>query len=417
MNKDQGLGIMIIGIGGAVASTAVAGIELLKRKEIGTEGLPLTALPENLTGGLADYKDLVFTGWDMNDDNLAVAATTHNVLTLQQFHAVSEELQAAKPLAAVCNSEFCRNIEGNNVIVADNHNFCIETIREDIRRFKNERGVVRVVMINLASTESYIDKDSSTFATLEDFEKAIDENSAEISPAMLYAYAAIGEGVGYGNFTPSVGADIPALVEYAQEKGVPIAGKDGKTGQTFIKTVIAPGLKGRALKVDGWFSTNILGNRDGLALSHPDSLKSKITTKGSVLDDILGYKVEDHLVDIHYYRPRGDNKEAWDNIDLIGFMGQPMQLKINFLCKDSILAAPLVIEIARLLDYAQRCGMGGVQEQLSVFFKLPQVADEATTRPEHAFHLQEQMLFEWLTAHAESTDRKQAQSAAVSERL
>ena len=417
MNKDQGLGIMIIGIGGAVASTAVAGIELLKRKEIGTEGLPLTALPENLTGGLADYKDLVFTGWDMNDDNLAVAATTHNVLTLQQFHAVSEELQAAKPLAAVCNSEFCRNIEGNNVIVADNHNFCIKTIREDIRRFKNERGVVRVVMINLASTESYIDKDSSTFATLEDFEKAIDENSAEISPAMLYAYAAIGEGVGYGNFTPSVGADIPALVEYAQEKGVPIAGKDGKTGQTFIKTVIAPGLKGRALKVDGWFSTNILGNRDGLALSHPDSLKSKITTKGSVLDDILGYKVEDHLVDIHYYRPRGDNKEAWDNIDLIGFMGQPMQLKINFLCKDSILAAPLVIEIARLLDYAQRCGMGGVQEQLSVFFKLPQVADEATTRPEHAFHLQEQMLFEWLTAHAESTDRKQAQSAAVSERL
>jgi len=417
MNKDRGLGIMITGIGGAVASTAVAGIELFKRKEIGTEGLPLAALPGNLTGGLADYENLVFTGWDMNEDNLAVAATTHNVLTLEQFHAVSEELQAAKPLAAVCNSKFCHNIEGNNVIVADNHNFCIETIREDIRRFKNERGVERVVMINLASTESYIDKDSPTFATLEDFEKAIDENSEEISPAMLYAYAAIGEGVAYGNFTPSVGADIPALVEYARGKGVPIAGKDGKTGQTFIKTVLAPGLKGRALKVDGWFSTNILGNRDGFVLSHPDSLKSKVVTKGSVLDDILGYKVEDHLVDIRYYRPRGDNKEAWDNIDLIGFMGQPMQLKINFLCKDSILAAPLVIEIARLLDYAQRCGMSGVQEQLSVFFKLPQVADEATMRPEHAFHLQEQMLFEWLKAQAEKTDRKQAQSAAASERL
>ena len=417
MNKDRGLGIMITGIGGAVASTAIAGIELFKRKEIGTEGLPLAALPGNLTGGLADYENLVFTGWDMNEDNLAVAATTHNVLTLEQFHAVSEELQAAKPLAAVCNSKFCHNIEGNNVIVADNHNFCIETIREDIRRFKNERGVERVVMINLASTESYIDKDSPTFATLEDFEKAIDENSEEISPAMLYAYAAIGEGVAYGNFTPSVGADIPALVEYARVKGVPIAGKDGKTGQTFIKTVLAPGLKGRALKVDGWFSTNILGNRDGFVLSHPDSLKSKVVTKGSVLDDILGYKVEDHLVDIRYYRPRGDNKEAWDNIDLIGFMGQPMQLKINFLCKDSILAAPLVIEIARLLDYAQRCGMSGVQEQLSVFFKLPQVADEATMRPEHAFHLQEQMLFEWLKAQAEKTDRKQAQSAAASERL
>ena len=205
---------------------------------------------------------------------------------------------------------------------------------------------------------------------------------------MIYAYAAIGANVAYGNFTPSVGADIPALVEYAVQKNVPIAGKDGKTGQTFIKTVIAPGLKARALKVDGWFSTNILGNRDGLALRHPDSLKSKITTKGSVLDDILGYKVEDHLVDIRYYRPRGDNKEAWDNIDIIGFMGQPMQLKLNFLCKDSILAAPLVIEIARLLDYAQRRGMSGVQTQLSTFFKLPQVADEDTETPEHAIHLQ-----------------------------
>ncbi len=235
---------------------------------------------------------------------------------------------------------------------------------------------------------------------------------------MLYAYAAVGEGVAYGNFTPSVAGDIPALVRFAEERGVPLAGKDGKTGQTFIKTVIAPGLKSRALKVDGWFSTNILGNRDGLALSHPDSLKSKITTKGSVLDDILGYKVEDHLVDIRYYRPRGDNKEAWDNIDIIGFLGQPMQLKINFLCKDSILAAPLVIEIARLLDYAQRCGEAGVQEQLSIFFKLPQVANEATMRPEHALHVQEQMLLEWLTAHAEKTDNKpteneQAQSAAA----
>jgi myo-inositol-1-phosphate synthase len=164
---------------------------------------------------------------------------------------------------------------------------------------------------------------------------------------MLYVYAAVGEGVAYGNFTPSVAGDIPALVEYAVQKGVPLAGKDGKTGQTFIKTVIAPGLKSRALKVDGWYSTNILGNRDGFALQHPDSLKSKVTTKGSVLDDILGYEVEDHIVDIRYYRPRGDNKEAWDNIDIIGFLGQPMQLKINFLCKDSILAAPLVIEIAR----------------------------------------------------------------------
>ena len=396
---------MIIGLGGAVASTAIAGIELLKNGKIGTEGLPLADLPEYLTGGIADYKNLVFTGWDMNGDDLAAAATQHNVLTLPQFSAVSEELQATKPLAAVVNSAFCHNIEGKNVFAAASHTAAVEKLREDVRRFKNESDAESVVVINLASTESFVDKNSETFATLENFEKALGENSAEISPAMIYAYAAIGEKIPYGNFTPSVAADIPALVEYAEKQGVPIAGKDGKTGQTFIKTVIAPGLKARALKVDGWFSTNILGNRDGFALQHPDSLKSKITTKGSVLDDILGYTVEDHLVDIRYYRPRGDNKEAWDNIDIIGFMGQPMQLKINFLCKDSILAAPLVIEIARLLDYAQRCGDKGVQTQLSTFFKLPQVTDERSETPEHAVHKQQQMLLDWLEAHAENTSQ------------
>ena len=399
---------MVIGISGAVASTAVAGVELLKQKKIGREGLPLAAMPENLTANLTDYENLVFTGWDMSGDDLQTAAATHNVLTLQQFQAVSEELQATKPLAAIVNSEFCHNIEGKNVFAAVNHSAAIEKVREDIRRFRNESGADNVVMINLASTESFVDKDSQTFKTLRDFEKALGENSAEISPAMIYAYAAIGEGIAYGNFTPSVAADIPALVQLAENSGAPLAGKDGKTGQTFIKTVIAPGLKARALKVDGWFSTNILGNRDGLALSHPDSLKSKITTKGSVLDDILGYRVEDHLVDIRYYRPRGDNKEAWDNIDIIGFLGQPMQLKINFLCKDSILAAPLVIEIARLLDYAQRCGEKGVQPQLSTFFKLPQVSNEQTETPEHAVHKQQQMLIEWLEAHVATAEKKTA---------
>ena len=405
---------MIIGLGGAVASTAIAGIELLKNGKIGTEGLPLADLPENLTSGLAVYKNLVFTGWDLNADDLAVAATTHNVLTLQQFSAVSEELQAAKPLAAVVNSAFCHNIEGKNVFAAANHSAAVEKLRNDVRRFKNASGAESIVIINLASTESFVVKDSEIFATLENFEKALGDNSPEISPAMIYAYAAIGEKIPYGNFTPSVAADIPALVEYAEKKGVPIAGKDGKTGQTFIKTVIAPGLKVRALKVDGWFSTNILGNRDGFALQHPDSLKSKITTKGSVLDDILGYAVEDHLVDIRYYRPRGDNKEAWDNIDIIGFMGQPMQLKINFLCKDSILAAPLVIEIARLLDYAQRCGEKGVQTQLSTFFKLPQVSDESSETPEHAIHKQQQMLLEWLEARgSDSSVTSEVELAAI----
>lgn len=403
---------MVVGLSGAVASTAIAGIELLKQDKIGREGLPLAVLDKNLTADLVGYENLVFTGWDMIGDDLRDAAATHNVLTLQQFQAVSEELQATKPLAAVVNSEFCHNIEGKNVFAAANHTAAVEKIREDIRRFRIESGADRVVMINLASTESFIDRNSKTFTTLEEFEKSLGENSPEISPAMLYAYAAIGEGIPYGNFTPSVAADIPALVEYAEQKGVPVAGKDGKTGQTFIKTVIAPGLKSRALKVDGWFSTNILGNRDGLALKHPDSLKSKVTTKGSVLDDILGYTVEDHLVDIRYYRPRGDNKEAWDNIDIIGFLGQPMQMKINFLCKDSILAAPLVIEIARLLEYAQRIGEKGVLEPLSLFFKLPQTADEINRKPEHALHKQEQMLIEWLARSVEKTAVNELEKSA-----
>ena len=210
---------------------------------------------------------------------------------------------------------------------------------------------------------------------------------------MLYAYAAMAERVPYGNFTPSVAADIPALVEFAEKQGVPIAGKDGKTGQTFIKTVLAPALRSRALKVEGWYSTNILGNRDGLALSNEDSLASKIKTKASVLRSILGYEVADHIVDIRYYKPRGDNKEAWDNIDVKGFLGQSMQLKVNFLCKDSILAAPLVIEIARCLDLAEQKGESGIQEQLSVFFKLPMTRGAT---PEHAFHKQEKMFLDWI---------------------
>ncbi len=414
MTNDSKFGVMIVGLGGAVATTAVAGIELLKSENIGTEGLPLAAMPENLTVGLVAYENMVVGGWDMFADDLAQAATTHDVLTLQQFQNTNEQLSSVKPLAAVCNTKFCKNITGANVFEGKDHNECIEAVRENIRNFKNEKGLDSVVMINLASTESFVDKMGEIFQSLEKFENAINDNSAEISPAMIYAYAAIGEGVAYGNFTPSVGADIPALVEYAEQKGVPLAGKDGKTGQTFIKTVIAPGLKSRALKVDGWFSTNILGNRDGLALKDPDSLKSKVTTKGSVLDDMLGYKVEDHIVDIRYYRPRGDDKEAWDNIDLIGFLGQKMQMKINFLCKDSILAAPLVIEIARLLEYAKRLGKGGVQEQLSVFFKMPQVTDEANDKPEHALFKQEQMLVEWLTENAEKpTADKQADFAKI----
>lgn len=394
IDAPRKLGMMIVGLGGAVATTVVAGTELLKTGKIGTEGLPLSQAPQHLSKDLTAYSELIFGGWDLSADDLATAAAKHDVLTLPQFQAVAQALEKIKPLPAVGSVEFCAKIVCENTVAAENHRAAIEAIRQNIRDFRAANDCQSLVMINLASTEKFADNKSPELASLKNFERALDENSAAISPAMIYVYAAISEDAPYGNFTPSVAADTPALVEFAEKMRVPVAGKDGKTGQTMLKTALASAFKTRALKVEGWYSTNILGNRDGLALSDSDSLKSKVSTKSSVLDEILGYKVENHLVDIRYYKPRGDNKEAWDNIDVTGFLGQPMQIKVNFLCRDSILAAPLVIEIARLLDLAQRRGASGVQEQLSIFFKLPQTSDEKT--PVHALHLQEQMLFRWL---------------------
>jgi myo-inositol-1-phosphate synthase len=388
--NDRKLGIAVIGLGGAVGTTMVAGIELLKKGVIGTEGLPLA----NLDFGLADYKNIVFGGWDLHGVNLAAAAEEHDVLTHKQFVAVEAELRNIKPWRAVGNKNFLENIEGENTFTNLSHREIIAKIQADLQSFKKECD--KVVVINLASTEKLAEEGNEIFNSITGFEKALDENSPEISPAMLYAYATIAEGVSYGNFTPSVGADIPALVEFAEKCGVSLAGKDGKTGQTMIKSVLAPAFKTRALKVEGWFSTNILGNRDGLALSNADSLASKVKTKSSLLDDILGYEVEDHIVDIRYYKPRGDNKEAWDNIDLIGFMGQPMQLKVNFLCKDSILAAPLAIEIARCLDLAQQRGEAGILEEVGVFFKYPMTRDK-NAKTENALHKQEEVLLNWLS--------------------
>ena len=382
------LGIAVVGLGGAVGTTMVAGIELLKKGRIGMEGLPLANLNiENL----ARYADTVFGGWDLFGDHLAKAAEEHDVLTYKQFIAVKDDLRKIKPWASIGNKQFLANVHGPNLFSGESPRKSIDAIRNDLREFK--KSCDQVVMINLASTEKMAVEGNEIFNSLVGFEIALDENSLDIAPAMLYAYAAIAEDVPYGNFTPSVAAEIPALVEFAEKQCVPLAGKDGKTGQTFIITVLAPALKSRALKIDGWYSTNILGNRDGLALSDEDSLASKVKTKSSVLDDILGYKVEDHIVDIRYYRPRKDNKEAWDNIDITGFLGQPMQIKINFLCRDSVLAAPLVIEISRLLDLAKQRGEKGVQEQLSVFFKFPMTK---SGKPIHAFHEQEKMLLDWL---------------------
>lgn len=389
---NRKLGIAIIGLGGAVGTTMVAGIELLKKGLIERTGLPLAELDAELTKDLADYENIVFGGWDLFGEHLAKAAEEHDVLTHKQFVAVEEELRKIKPWRAVENKDFLANIEGENKVSNNNsHRETIGKIRKDLQEFK--KTCDEAVVINLASTEKLADEGNEIFNSIEGFEKALDENAKEISPAILYAYAAIAEQVAYGNFTPSVSADIPALIEFAEKQSVPIAGKDGKTGQTMIKTVLAPAFKTRALRVEGWYSTNILGNRDGLALSNEDSLASKVKTKSSVLEDILGYEVKDHIIDIRYYRPRGDNKEAWDNIDVRGFLGQPMQIKVNFLCKDSILAAPLAIEIARLLDLAKRRGGKGVQEQLSLFFKLPMSRNE---KPEHALYRQEKMLLDWL---------------------
>jgi len=393
MNKRK-LGIAIVGLGGAVGTTIVAGIELLKKGLIGKEGLPLADVPENLTEDLAVYENIVCGGWDLHAENLASAAAEHIVLTHKQFVAVDKDLRRIKPWRAVGDDKFLSNIKGENKISNNSHRETIERLRKDLQEFRRREKADEIVVINLASTEKLIDDGNEMFNSLASFDKALDENSPEISPAMLYAYAAISEEIPYGNFTPSVAADIPALIEFAEKNKVPVAGKDGKTGQTMIKTALAPAFKTRALRVEGWYSTNILGNRDGVVLNNPDSLASKIKTKSSVLEDILGYKVEDHIVDIRYYRPRGDNKEAWDNIDVIGFLGQPMQIKVNFLCKDSILAAPLVIEIARLLDLAKRRANFGVQEQLSVFFKLPMTKNGE--KPEHALHKQEKMLLNWL---------------------
>lgn len=391
--SERTLGIAVIGLGGAVGTTMVAGIELLKLGKVDKTGLPLSELDQNSAKDLAAYERIVFGGWDLNAENLAAAAEEHEVLPHKQFVAIENSLSGIKPWKAAVNERFLSNIEGGNILPSKDHREAIKNIVNDLKKF--QRSCDQVVVINLASTEKLVDESSEEYSSLAAFENALDAGSENISPAMLYAYAAISAEIPYGNFTPSVAADIPALIEFAEKQNVPIAGKDGKTGQTFIKTVLAPALKARELKIEGWYSTNLLGNRDGLALSNEDSLRSKIKTKASVLRNILGYEVEDHIVDIRYYRPRGDDKEAWDNIDITGFLGQKMQIKVNFLCKDSILAAPLAIEIARCLDLAKQRGDSGIQEQLSVFFKLPMTKYES---PEHAFHIQNKHFLKWLNA-------------------
>ena len=378
------VGLAVVGLGGAVATTAVAGLELLRLGAVGADGLPLADVD---APGLVPYEGLVVGGWDLDDSDLAKAASVHGVLDHRQIDVAGPGLSQVRPWPAAGDEEFCRNVVGGNTVVAQGRRAQSDVIRQDLRRFREEEGLDGCVVVNLASTERWPDLTAPALQTPAAFESGLDADDPAISPGMLYAYAAVMEGCGYANFTPSLAADAPALVALAEHRGVPVAGKDGKTGQTMLKTVLAPAFRSRALR-------NILGNRDGLALDDRASLASKIGTKGSVLDSILGYPVEDHVVRIDYYRPRGDQKEAWDAIDLVGFLGQRMQVKVDFQCRDSILAAPLALELARLLDLAQQRGEGGVQEHLGWFFKAPMTRDGAP--PEHALHRQEQALLAWL---------------------
>jgi myo-inositol-1-phosphate synthase len=398
------LGVLMPGMG-AVATTFIAGVELVKKglaepvgslTQLGT--VRLGKRTEDRTPRIKDFvpldglEDLVFGGWDAFPDDAYEAATVAGVLEKEHLGAVRDNLKAIEPFPAVFDARYVSRLAATHTKDYGSMREAAEQVREDIRSFKHRHELDRVVMVNCASTEAYTQPQEAHFS-IEKFEEALDASDAAISPAMVYAYAAIMEGVPYANGAPSLAVDIPALTGLADEKGVAIAGKDFKTGQTWMKTIVAPGLKARMLGLEGWYSTNILGNRDGEVLDDAGSLKTKEVSKLSVLGSILQpdlypelYGEISHLVKINYYPPRGDAKEGWDNIDIFGWLGYPMQIKINFLARDSILAAPIVLDLALFLDLARRAGMGGIQEWLSFYFKSPMVLPEIY--PEHDLFIQ-----------------------------
>ena len=409
------LGVLMPGIG-AVATTLMAGVELIRKglaepvgslTQLGT--VRLGKRTENRVPKIKDFVplaeigDLAFGGWDAFPDDAYEAAVVAGVLEKEHLNAVREELKEVRPFPAVFDSRYVAGL-GNAIHTKSYGSLreAAERVREDIWAFKEEQGLERVVMVNCASTEAYLQPQEAHF-TLEGFEAALERSDPAISPSMIYAYAALKEGVPYANGAPSLAVDIPALAELANEKGIPVAGKDFKTGQTLMKTIVAPGLKARMLGLSGWYSTNILGNRDGEVLDDPESLKSKEVSKLSALEHILQPEVYpglygdvSHLVKINYYPPRGDAKEGWDNIDIFGWLGYPMQIKINFLARDSVLAAPIVLDLALFLDLAQRAGMGGIQEWLSFYFKSPMTLPELY--PEHDLFIQHMKLKNTLRA-------------------
>ena len=334
----------------------------------------------------------MFGGWDIYEDNAYEAAAKAKVLERDLLSQVKEPLSAIKPMKAVFDHEYVRRIDGPNKKTTGSKMDKAEALMQDICDFKKKSGASRLVMIWCGSTEVF-HRASAVHQNLESFEKGLVNDDPEIAPSQIYAYAALKSGVPYANGAPNLTTDTPVMLDLARERNVPICGKDFKTGQTFMKTLIAPGLKSRMLGMNGWFSTNILGNRDGEVLEDPGSFKSKEETKLSVLEQILQpelypdlYKDLYHAVRINYYPPRGDAKEGWDNIDIFGWLGYPMQIKIDFLCRDSILAAPLVLDLVLFMDLAQRAGMRGIQEWLSFYFKGPMTAPGLY--PEHDIFIQ-----------------------------
>ncbi|MFZ2447645.1 MAG: inositol-3-phosphate synthase [Syntrophobacteraceae bacterium] len=403
------LGVLIPGIGGAISTTFIAGVELVRRglaEPIGS----LTQLGTIRLGKrferrspkikdfvpLAGLEDLVFGGWDIYEANGFEAALYARVLKREHLDPIKDYLSGIVPMRGVFDRRFVKNLDGTHVKQSSSLRERLEGLKADIAEFKAQNGLDRCVMIWCGSTEVHM-KPDRVHQSIDALRAAVDANDPLIAPSMLYALAALESGVPFINGAPNLTVDLPGMVELAKANGVPISGKDFKTGQTLMKTILAPGLKSRMLGLEGWYSTNILGNRDGLVLDDADSFKTKEESKLSVLEYILQphlyptlYKNYYHKVTINYYPPRGDNKEGWDAIDIFGWLGYPMQIKVDFLCRDSILAAPLILDLVLFTDLAQRAGMCGIQEWLSFYFKSPMVKENLY--PEHDLFIQSMKL-------------------------
>jgi myo-inositol-1-phosphate synthase len=399
------LGILLPGMG-AVATTFIAGVQAIRRgigKPIGS----LTQLghirigkrTDNNSPAIKDYvslaklDDIVFGGWDIFPDNAYQAAVRAGVLDTRLLDQLKPELEAIKPMTAVFEQAYVKNLTGPNLKKGTSKMDLANQVMADIKTFKETNKCDRLVAVWCGSTEVYR-KPGDVHSSLAKFEAALEASHDDVAPSQIYAYACLKMGVPYANGAPNLSVDTPALLELARKQGLPVAGKDFKTGQTLMKTILAPGFKARMLGLEGWYSTNILGNRDGEVLDDPESFKSKEVTKLGVIDHILQpelypelYGNISHVVRINYYPPRGDNKEGWDNIDIVGWLGYPMQIKVNFLCRDSILAAPIVLDLALFMDFASRAGMSGVQEWLSFYWKSP-MTPSPDLYPEHDLFIQ-----------------------------